>query len=129
MSLKSGFDGAVVYVGCHPDSSRVGRQRRPKIRLKHIKGSRVRVGSQRSSIASYVRSHCQRFPSYPRLMAAAMGKPLPSQPCHCEICEGRTQGWPVGYHRGRKSWECWLHEQSEWFLRSLPSSASIVRCE
>lgn len=90
---------------------------------------RVRVGSQRQLLAGFIQQHCHRFPSEPRLMAAAAGNPMPAEPCTCWGCRGMKQGWPVGYQRQGtgKSFECWLHEQSEWFLESLPHSSSIVR--
>lgn len=69
------------------------------------------------------------YPSEPRMEAAMVGKPLPGEPCGCERCKLAKQEWPVGYQRAGtgKSYECWLHEQSDWFLWNLPSSSSIVR--
>jgi hypothetical protein len=48
--------------------------------------------------------------------------------CPCQKCrQGRVQRlWPEYYFRAGKGYECWLESQSDWFLRNLPSSTSIV---
>jgi hypothetical protein len=81
-------------------------------------------------LSQWKRRMRQRYPSEARLEEAARGKPLPAEQCGCRECrENGHAGWPVGYQRGAtgKSYECWLHAQSEWFLHALPSSSSIVR--
>lgn len=114
-TLKSGFD------------PRLNRLKATIRRRAAINRPRVRVGSTRSSLYAYIRAHQQQFPTEYRLILAAQGHPLPAEPCGCAGCRGKTQGWPVGYRRGKVSYECWLHRQSEFFLHALPSSSSIVR--
>lgn len=93
-------------------------------------GGTVRVGGNRESLQSYL-SHQFEFPTIDRLYLAATGCPLPSEECQCDRCRRkRLQGWPAGGYRWpmalSESYECGLHEQSEWFLHNLPSSHSIV---
>jgi hypothetical protein len=113
-----------------PGSSKKGKRKRG--RLKHVLRNakrRVRVSQSRVTLASFLAAHQYQFPSEPRLIQAAGGKPLQSQRCQCNRCLGRIQGWPVGYRwlSSELSYECGLHAQSEWYLQSLPSSSSIVR--
>lgn len=114
-TLKSGFDP-------HLNRLKAAIRRRAAINR-----PRVRVGSKRESLYAYIRAHQEQFPTEYRLILAAQGHPLPAEPCGCAKCRGKMQGWPVGYQRGGVSWECWLHDQSMWFLHNLPSSSSIVR--
>jgi len=87
----------------------------------------------------------QRYAGEPRMEAALDPGciPMGSMQCSCRNCrEIGHHGWPVGYSREARQetaeelhvrdgtevgYECWLHAQSEWFLRSLPPSASFLR--
>ena len=91
------------------------------------RAKRIRIGSPRDLLTSFVSSHQKQFPTEYRLLMAAMGHPLPAEPCDCPRCGGRRQGWPVGYRRLGICYECWLHGQSDEFQRHLPHSSSIVR--
>jgi hypothetical protein len=114
-----------------------GRGKRKRGRLKHVlrnaktRERQVRVSQSRMTLASFLAAHQYAFPSEPRLIQAATGKPLQNERCQCDRCSGRRlQGWPVGYRwvfDASLSYECGLHRQSTQFLRSLPSSSSIVR--
>jgi len=96
-------------------------------RRKRLKAERATVKAKdaRKVLREWMARNRYRFPSEARLEAAAMGKPLPAEPC--PHCSPRHGGWPVGYERAGVSYECWLDDQSDWFLHNLPSSSSIVR--
>ena len=114
----------------------VGVQQVEQVTITKTARSRQKKASRRANAdgKAYMHGAKQRlreskcYPSEDRLHALACGKPYPAEPCECRRCvDTKHEGWPVGYRRGSKSYECWLHEQSEWFLHALPSSHSIVR--
>lgn len=90
-------------------------------------GRRVRIHTERRVLADFLAHHQRQFPTVDRLICALAGKPLPGELCGCKRCFGRRQSWPAGYRRQGKSYECWLHSQSKWFLLTLEPSTSIVR--
>lgn len=123
--------GSVVPVSMEDIRSRLEKGKRIRSRsmapMRQKGGRRVRLHAQRMILNEYIRRHCQQFPTVDRLVCKMTGKELPGEPCNCDKCWGKPQSWPVGYRRQGKSYECWLHSQSNWFLHNLPSSSSIVR--
>jgi hypothetical protein len=98
------------------------------VRERGCGGKSVRIGSSRESLMAWISSRelGRSFPSEQRAEAFRNQKPLPARPC---VCCNRDQSWPVGYRWAFDddlSYECGLHQQSESFLQSLPSSRSFV---
>lgn len=107
-------------------------KRADAIRRRNVETSRRQQMERDANKLLKLAAHKQRgmFPSEPRMEAALAGRPLPGVKCCGAECRGHAP-WPTHYmiptSAGDVSYECWLHSQSEGFLRALPPSSSIIR--